>query len=285
MLDRMIDDTEEMTPNSRPDDQRPSVAATTKRQNELSTIGFPYSDLEAASGLARVLWESGGTLTREQLAASMKLQSGTFSSRLSAARMFGFVDTQHQGKVAITELGQAILGGPSQEDAARVCAFLNVPLYRKVYDEFRGKPLPPRPFGLEQVLVAMGVSPKQKSNARAALEKSARQAGFLTADPNRLIEPIIGLKANDMHIGPPTVGMPTLNTTGGLNSALEAMHATPPNVDPLILGLLSHLPKPGERWEAEKRARWLKTLAANMDLIYEDDGGNAVLIECRRQQD
>jgi hypothetical protein len=36
----------------------------------------------------------------------------------------------------------------------------------------------------------MGVTQTQKSNARLAFEKSARQAGFSTLDPDRLIEPI-----------------------------------------------------------------------------------------------
>ena len=39
-------------------------------------------------------------------------------------------------------------------------------------------------------------------------------------------------------------------------------------IDPLIYGLLSRLPKPGELWTEAARKEWLETLEANLKLVY-----------------
>jgi hypothetical protein len=115
----------------------------------------------------------------------------------------------------------------------------------------------------------MGVTQKQKTNARLAFDKSARQAGFSTLDPDRLIEPITT-----------QVLRPALlvnNDSFGEGSASNAGGNPPPSsgsmsgLDPLIQGLLSRLPKPGEPWSADKRQKWLQTLAANLEMIYPPD--------------
>jgi len=41
--------------------------------------------------------------------------------------------------------------------------------------------------------------------------------------------------------------------------------------DPLILGLLERLPKPGGTWCLEDRVRWLRTADSIFDLIYGSD--------------
>jgi transposase-like protein len=57
------------------------------------------------------------------------------------------------------------------------------------------------------------------------------------------------------------------------------------DLDPLIQGLLRRLPKTGETWETDKRARWLQTLAANFDMVYQsEDDDKVIVIECKSQK-
>jgi hypothetical protein len=167
-----------------------------------------------------------------------------------------FVD----GKFRLTDLGFSIVDkNESREKSARVQAFLSVELYRKIYEDFKGKQLPPRPHGLEQTFVQMGVTQKQKTNARLAFDKSARQAGFSTLDPDRLIEPMLGggSGADPAAVVAP-IKRPASFAGGGGGASL----------DPLIIGLLDRLPPPGESWSIEKRKKWLQTFEANLEMIY-----------------
>jgi hypothetical protein len=239
-----------------------------KRTREISSISFPYMDLDTGVTVARAfVANGGGPHTRDQLAGAMGQSplSGAFIMKLSAARQFGLVDYV-DGKFKLTDLGFSIVDkNEAREKSARVQAFLNVDLYRKVYEEFKGKQLPPRPLGLEQTFVQMGVSPKQKTNARLAFDRSARQAGFSTLDPDRLIEPMV------------TVELSARSTimakgAGGMGRTLSI--DAPPVVDeslgldPLVKGLLSRLPKQGSSWSIEARKKWLQTFEANLEMIY-----------------
>ncbi len=266
-----------------------------KRQNETSALAFPYVDLDNAISVARSMLNSGGVpCTREQLAGAMKLQltSGSFIIKTGAARMFGLIESV-QGKYQLTQLGFSIVD-EAREKAAKAEAFLNVPLYRRVYDEFKGKQLPPRPHGLEQAFVKFGIPPKQKTNARLAFEKSARQAGYSTVDPDRLIEPIlgpIGATGPTGPFGPPGATGITGPTgpTGPRGESAARFYGGGPAIneglDQLIRGLLDRLPKAGQKWEIEKRVKWLQTLAANIDMVYEsEDGEKIIVIECKSSQ-
>ncbi len=82
-----------------------------------------------------------------------------------------------------TDLGQRVLN-PVTEVEARATGFLNVPLYRAVYEKYRGHMLPP-PKALEREMVLAGVAPKQASKARQAMERAAEQAGFFTHGEDR----------------------------------------------------------------------------------------------------
>jgi hypothetical protein len=146
-----------------------------------------------------------------------------------------------------------------------------VPLYKKVYDEFRGKQLPPRPHGLEQAFVRFGVSSKQKNNARLAFDKSANQAGFFPSGPDRLIEPILGASPRIAESRPTTatddVDFPADGFAVAKKRELEsnAYH-------PFIQGLLDTLPEPQTNWAIEGRAKWLQAAANIFDLIYKGSG-------------
>jgi hypothetical protein len=44
----------------------------------------------------------------------------------------------------------------------------------------------------------------------------------------------------------------------------------PPEIDPIIRGLLSRLPKSGDVWPEDQRKLWLQLLEGSFRLIYRD---------------
>src|SRR5207244_3608808 len=104
------------------------------------------------------------------------------------AKTFGMI-TYTQGIVSLTSLGSRICD-PNQEASAKADAFLAVPLYSRIYEQFKGGVLPP-PSGLETAMVTLGVAPKQKDTARQVFQRSATEAGFFAYGPNRLVLPSI----------------------------------------------------------------------------------------------
>lgn len=252
---------------------RAKVKAKAKAERGQSSISFPYMDLEAAISVARSMLSGGGVaLSRDQLAGVMNLvaASGNFVQKVATARIFGLV-TFNGGKYELSNLGFSIVDSDDKrQKAARAEAFLNVPLYKRAYDEFRGKQLPPRPHGLEQAFVRFGVAVKQKTNARLAFDKSATQAGFYPNGPDRLIEPIIGSSSRSDF-------RPNPNDDVGNQYEVEVapVPKTEPagsDLHPFIQGLLDTLPEPQTNWAVEGRAKWLMAAANIFDLIYKGSG-------------
>ena len=239
---------------------------------EQSTIQFPYMDLETAISVARSILSGGGVApTRDQLAGVMNqvATSGNFVLKIATARVFGLVNFS-AGKYELSPIGFDILDNDEKrQKAARTAAFLSVPLYKRTYEEFKGKQLPPRPLALEQAFAKFGVVPKQKANARLAFDKSAAQAGFFVNGSDRLIEPIIGASMTTRS-----------NALDDLDAAEDpnAFATTPrskPNLSglhPFIQGLIDTLPAPETNWTVEGRAKWLQAAAHNFDLIYKGSG-------------
>ena len=269
----MLDDTDTASA-----DTREGEADTTKRASpDRSTIAFPYTHLEDAVTVAKAIFESGTALSRDQLAAVMGLSPtvGSFSLKLGAARTFRLIEA-HDGKNKLSELGIRILSSDDSEArSARKEAFLNVPLYNKTFEEFRNRPLPPRPAGLERTFEAFGVAPKQKDKARLAFERSALFAGFFHAGKGRIVEPIIGIgtQINGRPSSPldplPAAAMGTPIDTSFPTAARQT----------LIIGLLEKLPDSNTKWPLSERARWLRALAVNLSMIYGADDTADITIE------
>jgi hypothetical protein len=239
-----------------------------KRKAVQSTIGFPYRELDTGVAVALAMIGAGGVaLTTEQLAGVMGLQagSGNFVVKIMTARMFGLISNTG-GKYALTDIGFAILDkDEKRQRAARAQAFLNVPLYKRTYEEFRGKQLPPR-HGLEQAFARFGVSAKQVGVARLAFEKSATQAGYFAAGTDRLIEPIIG------GLAPPPAQDDGGGNGGGKRPVEENDGTHVSGFHPFIQGLLDRLPEPDTTWTIEGRAKWLMAAANCFDLLYKGSG-------------
>jgi hypothetical protein len=236
---------------------------------ERSTIQFPYNDLDDAVKVAKAIHNNAGDhCTIQQLAAYMKqpLSSGTFRVRVSTAATFGLTDNE-RGSVRLTELGRHI-ADPAKESAARVEAFLHVPLYARIFDTHDGFTLPP-PAALEKFMRAIGVSSKQTDRARQAFMRSAKQAGFFAHGEDRLVRPA----------GPGTKPIEPSKTETDKGSREKSGNGTgggggPTGIDPIIQGLLARLPKSGEVWPEAERKLWLGLLEGSFKLIYKDSADN-----------
>jgi hypothetical protein len=235
---------------------------------EVSTIAFPYHTLADAIAVAQAILDRGAVpMARDQLAPALSQQvgSGAFTNKIAAARMFGLIQTV-AGKYELTRLGHEIVDSDvARQKTARAQAFLNVPLYRRAYDNFRNDRLPPRPHGLENALVSFGVSAKQKDKARRAFDTSARLAGYFDHGNDKLVAPVIvpnldkeePSRKSDLH--------------GGRPRADE--HDGEDSVDNhFIKGLLDELPmKVGGKWSHAERVKWLQLAAQCADMLYAAD--------------
>ena len=149
---------------------------------------------------------------------------------------------------------------PGREDAAKATAFLNVPLYKRTYEEYRGRTLPPRPHGIEHAFVQFGVAPKQKDKARQAFERSARAAGFFpNGSDDRLVAPIVreGPRQNEVQDHEPV--------------PQQASYAPPPpegTGDPVVDALVKKLPKANTKWSQQDRKTWLTMIEMAFQLAY-----------------
>ncbi len=254
----------------------PETTESDKQTREQSTIQVPYADLGDAIGVAAALLDCGGVPCEpDQLAAAMKQSpsSGSFRQKITTAKLFGVIETV-QNKYQLTELGFSITDA-SRQKVAKADAFLNVPLYRKIYDEFRNRQLPPRPIALERTFIGFGVTQKSADRARQAFDRSAQLAGYFDqAGRDRLVRPPVGsaissgaspageIPAQDMPPLPP----PDRDKPAG------GGHGNGGNYHPFIQGLLDTLPAPATLWTIEGRAAWLEAAASAFKLIYKGEG-------------
>ena len=238
-----------------------------KPARDRSTVEFPYADLDDATSIARVIHQSGGLpMDRDQIAVRLdqKVSSGAFVTKIGAARMFGLVEiVAGSGKIQISSLGhEALSADEARQRAAKAKAFLNVELYRKLYEEFRGRQLPPRPLGLEQAIIGLGVAPKQKTNARYAFDRSAKQAGYFDHGQDQLVAPVGGV-------------LPPEEKPRREDREEEEDVIRKPRLDGVITALIDKLPAKGP-WPADKRQAWLMMMAMAFDMAYGPELGVVV---------
>lgn len=241
-----------------------------------STIEFPYLDLEDSLEIATAVHSIGGTGCQwDQLAAQLKQAAagGGFRLRLISAKLYGLL-TYDRGQVTLTGLGKRIADSYQQKQAC-VEAFLSVPLYKAIYEKFKGVSLPPT-AGLQREIEQLGVAPKQKDKARQVFLRSAKQAGFFDFGPDRLVLPSgTNTQVHPEHAEPrhepPQKQHQGMSGFGGGGGG-SGLH-------PFIQGLLETLPKPETEWGLEERVKWLNTASSIFGLIYKITDTESGLIE------
>jgi hypothetical protein len=250
-----------------PPDNAQSADAEGDNKRERSTISFAYSDMDDAVAVARTIHTNAGTsCTLSQLAAFLDqpISSGTFRARLSNAAIFGLTENARR-EVSLTALGRRIADSAA-EPAARVDAFLHVPLYQRIFEHHDGYTLPSA-APLEKFMREVGVSPKQTGKARQAFMRSARQAGFFAHGEDRLVRPSFpsggpGTRPIDAPPDDQNKGKP-----GGTGSG-----DGPPPRHPLIEGMFQSLPENGKQWTLDEAADWLHAAAYNLRFAYKLKG-------------
>jgi hypothetical protein len=231
-------------------------------KREQSSIQFPYGDLEGAVEMAVAVHEVGGhSCQAEQLAGYLKVAptGGAFRNRIATPRIFGLLEIE-RGLIRLTQLGMGIVD-PSQQAAAKVDAFLHVPLYRAIYEKYKGYTLPPT-AALEREMAALGVSSKQTDKARQAFERSARQSGFTWAGADRLTLPVV----RDVPQSRPVESVAVTNQprvwAGGGGGGYHSF----------IQGLLDELPEDFAGWPINEQAEWLQAAVAAFKLLSKSPG-------------
>lgn len=243
-----------------------SDAAKPETQSrQRSSIAFPYNDLKSGIELAEAIYNKVGLgeCDDDQLAAwtNQSAKSSGFRVQVYAARMFGILSGEGS-KHRVTDLGRAIVD-PKRAREAKAEAFQKVPLYKAVFDKYKGGTIPP-PAALERDFVSLGVAEKQKDRARQVFERSAEQAGYFEHGRDRLVAP--GVFAGDTTPGEDTAaGGGGGGGSGGGGGGEKQRH-------PLIQGLVDSLPENGKTWTLDEAVDWLEAAAVNLRLVYKFKG-------------
>lgn len=247
-----------------------------------STIEFPYFDLTSAIEVARAVKNVGGSGAADWTSVAVKLNmagdGGGFRQRVMTGKSFGLVDYS-RGSIELTELGLRIVD-PQYDRAAKVDAFLRVPLYKVLFDKLNGQTLPPA-AAIERMAEQAGVAPKQKDKARQVFMRSAKQAGFFEISSERLATPpgLNGGREKPLDTpGEQGGDEGQRGQQGGGGGGGAGMH-------PFIQGLLQKLPEPETDWAVDARAKWLTAATNIFDLMYADpsNGAKAISIEVTKE--
>ena len=237
---------------------------TESTERERSTVVFTYNDMDDAVVVTKGVNQTGGSgCEADQLAAQlgMAASGGGFRMKLLAAKTFGFINYTKDA-IRLTPLGQRLCD-PAQESAARSEAFLNVELFQKLYEKYRGLTLPPTNDALEAELVTLGVAPKQKDKARQVFQRSAKQAGYFAHGITKLIKPVITA----------TVETPDKPKDDEREKPNGSGSGDGGDYPPFIKGLLKSLPTEGAPWKIDSRRKWLQLAANAFDLMYTTEEG------------
>jgi len=165
---------------------------------KVSGTAFPYYNLADTVLVAKAIHDKGGgSASREQIAAFLgykSVQNGAFLTRIGAGRTFGLIAEMNK-QLRVTPLGYKIISpeSPEQYREGMVESFLTVPLFKALYDEYRGRDLP-EGLGLKNALrLKFQIVPKKIDLAYRLLFESAETAGFFETrgSKTQLIVPVI----------------------------------------------------------------------------------------------
>ncbi len=253
------------------DEQEPKKQAEAdKKSRSQATMPYPYTNLNSGLEVARVIHEKGGGECSAMHLASFlsytNVRGGAFVSRISAAKQFGLI-IGGQEALSVTERAMKILAPVMPEDGiqAKLDAFMEVPLFKDVFERFKGKSLPPE-GGLKNLFAnTYRLSPDRVGPAVRVFYESAEQAGLFELSPDRtqLLPPLIKRleKRDDQQEGelppPPPDKPPQITKQPEHNIGIH----------PALAGLLKDLPPPGP-WEAAKKQQFMDAFRGIFEFVY-----------------
>lgn len=248
-----------------------------------SEITYPYYDLDKCIDSVKIVYDrAGGSCDRTQLAPLLGysgVKNGGFLTRVSAAKMFGLLE-ESGDRLALTERAKAIISPitPAQAERAKVEAFLGVPLFNRVYEQFRGQALPAE-VGLKNLLSAQyKIVPDRIVPALRVMLDSAEQAGLfkLSGNRSRMTLPITG--TNDAGTvqsinspDPPPGDRQKSPDGGGGGGGGNGDGGGHDDIDPALLGLIKNLPPAGAKLGPKRRKALTDAFAATINFLYPED--------------
>ena len=244
---------------------------------------YPGYDLTSSLEAAKVVKEKGGNAcTPEQLGAFLGYRNtagGGFAARVASAKAFGLIRTErnHYEATARAEAALYPITPESRAEALRD-AFLGVPIYRRIYDRFRGTQLP-QEVGMKNLLhTEFGLPAGDRLTvAYRVMMDSAETAGFFSVNGGQrthLIEPLINGRRDEGTPRPPAA--PPRDTPvddpGEQGRRVRHHLQVESDLHPALQGLLSQLPPPPR---FPRRKQWEAAWAATLDFVYTDEEDNA----------
>jgi hypothetical protein len=251
----------------------PQEAPATAAKRKRSGIRFPYYDLEGAIKVARAVRDKGGgQCSLDQLARFVNAKgtdSGAFRSLVAAAATFGLV-TASAGNVAVADRAAKILSPVYEDDErqGRIEAFYSVPLFKAVYDHYRGQQLPAEPGMKNALQHQFGVVKARVPTAYRVLMDSAEQAGFFATGRTHLVEPPAKGQARL-----PDEQKPPQEELGGGGGGSDGGGAGLTGLHPAIAGLLRELPSPGSPWPKARKDTFKSAFGIILDVVYPTQEG------------
>ena len=243
-----------------------------------SGITSPYFDLATSIAVAQIIQQQGaGTSSSQQLAHWLgykSTNSGTYATRISAAtKHFGLIE--NSGDIfVITERAKIILSAvmPEEVITAKVEAFFAIPLFARVYEQFRGSQLPPE-AGLKNLFLnTYKILPDRVAQAVRVFLNSAEQAGFFSfnGDRSRLTSPTVKQKSpsHAEHFNTQDTVLPRSATIAPAKQDTGDENRASGSVDPALISLLHKLPRAGKAWTASEQTRFLTALTHTIQFLY-----------------
>lgn len=260
------------------DSQPTEGEATGKPRAPHSKTQFPYYDLADAVKVATAIHvRAGGVCDRDQLAALLShktARSGAFLSRVAGAKMFGLVEQAHGFKLRVTPRGRAIVAPvtPDKTAQAKLDAFFDVELFRKVYEQHKGITLPDD-VGLQNLFGAdYGIVKSRCAPTVRVMLDSAEYAGlFETAGKSQMVMPVNAVRGDQ---NPPRKAPRgdepghRGRDAGNRNENVGGQDVG--DIDPAIIGLLRRLPAAGTPLSTKRREKLIDAFTSVVAFIYPD---------------
>jgi hypothetical protein len=244
-----------------------------------SGVGFPYWDLEKSIEVVRVIHEkAGGIADNAQVATLLGysgVENGNFRTRMSAARMFGLTETADDRRIRVTARGRSIIAPvtPAESRRGRLDAFMEVELFRKVFDRFNGTTLP-ESVGLKNLLEnEYKIVPDRVAPTVRILLDSAEQAGLFEAsggNRTRLVTPL-GLDATAQFTVPSVKAEVTTDERPPSGTGSGGADSSSSGIDPAIVGLLRRLPPGGTPMSEKRRNALIQAFTNVVEFLYPSD--------------
>lgn len=243
------------------------------RTKKKSGTAYPYYDLNQSIEVAEAVHNKGGSqCSKDQLASFLSystVQSGAYLTRIAAAKLFGLINIERD-QISTTERANTILSPimPEDQQNEKVDAFLDVPLFNAVYEQFKGSSLPLQ-VGLKNLLEkTYSIVPKRVTPTLRVLMSSARQAGFFEiGGDTKLIKPVADKTPPHLKDPPPDDPPPDPKPPKPKGGG----EGPPPGIHTAITGLLRELPPPGSDWPQKSKKRFMDAFTATIDFIYPSD--------------